>query len=985
MTTSLVTPGQSLHGFTVERLESIEELRCQAAVLTHQETGARLVHLINDDPNNLFCIGFRTPVYDNTGVPHILEHSVLSGSRKFPLKDPFKELLKGSLQTFLNAMTYPDKTLYPVSSQVEADFYNLVDVYCDAVFHPLLTRETFYQEGWHFDLPDAADPVSIKGIVYNEMKGVFSDFHSHVTRKTMGELFPDTTYYYESGGEPEHITDLTYEQFVAFHQQYYHPSNAFIFLYGNLPTEKTLAFLQQQYLVDFRRREVDADIKPQPRWQQPREITIEAPASKEDDGTASVILAWLLEPATNPFAGLLGHILSRYLVGTQSSPLRRALIDSGLGEDLDDMTGFEGELAQTFFAVGLRKTKPEQVTAIRRLVTTTLEREIASGMNADLLEGAIRRIEFRLREITDSGHYPYNLMLADRCYRSWIYGGDPLAHLRFAEPLQRIKAEKAKGTDFFTNQLRTMFLENPHHLISVVTASAAMGEQLGGQTARQAAELSKDFGEDEKQHYHELTGKLLARQMTPPTADELATLPKLDKVDLPTKNQLVPTETVPLAGARWYRHPLFTAGIIYLDMGFDLAGLPAALLPYLPLYTELISRCGAAGYSYEEMSTRISLNTGGISCSDICLTDRENPDELIFKAFFHGKSLPERFGELLAIFQDLFLEPQLDNPKLIKDILLEMRNDLQAAIPRSGHQYAISHAAARLSTSLAIEEQLNGIAQLRFLDQLLQSAELEAIGSVMNKLHQQVINRRGCILSTTYEHPDFCTTQLEALLQALPGTDTNPAAHTLSSGNQAAIQGIEISSSVNYVAQSWKVSGRSAEDLGQFHLLSRNLSTGLLWDKIRVEGGAYGGMAMASGSHPLFSCASYRDPNLSRTLSTFSDSLATLAAGTPVVEVNQSIIGTIGRIDAPKSPHAKGFGETIALFSGRTTAFRQQVRESVLAGTPASLAAKARQLLDEPRKAVTVLGSAAAFDQAAKEGLKISRQPLLPKEEVKIA
>ncbi len=978
MTATPLKIGQSLHGFTVERLENIAELRSRAAVLTHDRTGARLIHLINDDPNNLFCIGFRTPVHDNTGVPHILEHSVLSGSRKFPLKDPFKELLKGSLQTFLNAMTYPDKTLYPVSSQVEVDFYNLVDVYCDAVFHPLLTKETFYQEGWHFDLPSANDPISIKGIVYNEMKGVFSDFHNHVARKTVGEFFPDTTYYYESGGEPEHITDLTYEQFRAFHQSYYHPSNAFIFLYGNLPTEKSLAFLQDNYLETFDRREVDAEIRPQPRWLQPKEITITAPAAKEDDGTASVILAWMFGPATDPLNALLGRILTRYLIGTQSSPLRRALIDSGLGEDLDDMSGFETELVQTFFAVGLRKTRPEHAREISRLVTSTLENEISSGMNEKLLEGAIRRTEFQLREIADSGHYPYNLMLADRCYRSWIYGGDPLAHLRFAAPLEQIKAEKSGGTAFFCQQLQKLFLDNSHHLVSVVTASAKMGEDLGEQTARQVAELTKDFGPKERQFYLQLTENLKQQQSSPPSPEALATLPKLNKTDLPAENKLTPTDYTTLAGVPWYRHPLFTAGIVYLDLGFELNTLPETFLPYLPLYTQLISRCGAADYSYEEMATRISLGTGGIGCSQLCMNHRGKPDELVFKAFFHGKALPERFNELTDIFRDLFMEPKLENPKLIKDILLEMRNDLQAAVLGSGHQFAVSRTAAQLSKSAAFAEKLGGIYQLRFLNQLLKKEDFTAIGSLMVNLHRQIINRNGCLISMTNDQPQRYEKMLAELLMELPVSPLELTTSEFTPSADRSIRAIEISSSVNYVAQSWKVNEASAADTGILSLLARNLSTGILWDKIRVEGGAYGGMAMTSGAHSVFSCASYRDPNLQQTLEIFTTSLETIANGIDAAEVDQNIIGSIGSIDAPKNPHSNGFGETVALISGRSTAYRQQVRESILGGTPEQLSQKARQLREEKQTAMAVLGSTTAFEQAEAEGLSLKRQPLLP-------
>ncbi|MBW1645464.1 MAG: insulinase family protein [Deltaproteobacteria bacterium] len=982
MKNELLPAGKRLHGFLVKRSEEIPELRCQAVILEHEKTGARLVHLVNDDPNNLFCLGFRTPVYDNTGVPHILEHSVLSGSRKFPLKDPFKELLKGSLQTFLNAMTYPDKTLYPVSSQVETDFYNLVDVYCDAVFHPLLTRETFYQEGWHFDLPDPDGEVSIKGIVYNEMKGVFSDFHSHVTRKTMGALFPDTTYYFESGGEPEHIPELTYEQFVDFHRTYYHPSNAYIFLYGNLPTARTLAFLEENYLGEFDRRPVAAAIKPQPRWSAPRTLEIEAPAPKEDDGTASVILAWMLGPATDPLNGLLGQIFSRYLIGTQNSPLRRALIDSGLGEDLDEMSGFEGELVQTFFAVGLRKTKAAHAGAIRDLVRETLEKEVADGLDDDLLEGSIRRTEFRLREITDSGHYPYNLLLADRCYRSWIYDGDPLAHLRFAAPLARIKEEKAKGSEFFRDWLRTWLLENRHHLVSVVTASARLGEELGELTARQAAALSRGFTAEDRHFYHQLTKKLAAEQQRPPSPEALAALPRLSLADLPPKNREVATSEARLPGdIPWLQHPLFTAGIIYLDIGFDLDSVPDDLLPYLPLYTQLICRCGAAGLDYRQMATRISLATGGIGCGELCfnaLTASGEAEKLFFRLFFHAKALPERLPEMIAILRDLFLEPQLDHPKLLKDIALEMRNDLQAGIPRSGHQFAISHAAARLSLARHIDEQLAGLGQLRFLTRQLAAADFSGLAARMKELHELIINRRRCQVSLTYDRPEDCRPELEKLLGELPASDGRRCERRFTPAVDDQIHGIEINSSVNYVARAWRLPGFDPELLGHLHLLARNLSTGLLWDKIRVEGGAYGGMAAVNGSQPIFACASYRDPNLARTLQVFHDSLAAIAAGLPPAEVEQSIIGTIGRLDAPKGPHDRGFGETIARLSGRSPAYRQQVREVILGSRTADLARTAASLLREKRQATSVYGSPKAFAEARAAGLRLVSEPLLP-------
>ncbi|MBD3314823.1 MAG: hypothetical protein GF344_03485 [Chitinivibrionales bacterium] len=970
-------PGVSVHGFRLTRAENIPELRSEAAELVHEKTNARVLHLFNEDPNNLFCIAFRTPIYNNTGVPHILEHSVLSGSKKYPLKDPFKEMLKGSLQTFLNALTYPDKTVYPVSSKVEKDYLNLVSVYCDAVFHPLLNPETFYQEGWHYDLQNPQDEISIKGIVYNEMKGVFSDFRSHLSRKTLSALYPDTTYFYESGGEPEHITDLTYEQFVAFHNTFYHPSNSYIFLYGNIPTEKTLSFLQNNYLGAYERRPVNSSIAAQPQWREPRKIEIQAPSSKDDDGTASVLICWILDKATEPLSTLLGGIFSRYLIGTQGSPLRRALIDSGLGEDLDDMSGLEPDLVQTMFAAGLRKTRAEHTDRIRDLVFDTIRKEVENGLDEDLLEGAIRQLEFALREITDSSHFPYNLMLADRCFRSWIYDGDPLAHLKFEAPLNALKDHKSKGTAFFVQKMREMFLDNNHCLVSTVTASAAMGEKLGEQTREHAKQLTASFGDAQRNECYELTRKLLEAQAAPPPPEALATIPKLSRKDLPPETEKVPSSQRTIADVPVYVHPLFTSGIVYCDIGFDISVLSPELLQYYPLYSELLTRCGAARFDDQQMSKRISLNTGGIGNSDFCITRAGTTDNLLTMGFFHGKALPERFDEMLAIFRDLFLEPRLDDAKLVRDLLLEMRNSLYASVLHGGHRFAIGHAASRLCPSRHISELLGGITQLRFLDKLAKANEMKAVIESLRQVHALVVNKAGTVLSMTYDNADKVQPSLEEFLDVLPIQSRNQANIGFSPNAEGEPVGIEISSSVNYVARSWKLDTPEPHGAGLYHLMARNLSTGYLWDKIRVEGGAYGGMAAFSGSHPVFSCASYRDPYLTATLDHFVNGLKKIATGLPEDDVAQSVVGAVGRIDAPSSPHGKGFGETTALMAGHTWERRQRLREAILGATSKDLAPMAQRILDETRSSVTVLGSESSLSQAVQGGYTMKRENLL--------
>jgi hypothetical protein len=978
-----IKAGEVIGGFKLELVREIPELRSSAYQFTHEKTGARLIHLYNDDANNLFSIAFRTPVSDSTGVPHILEHSVLCGSQKFPIKDPFQEMLKGSLQTFLNAMTYPDKTVYPVSSQVEKDFYNLVDVYCDAVFNPLLTENTFYQEGWHYDLDDMNDPVGIKGIVYNEMKGVFSDFSSVVGRELLSKLFPDTTYYHESGGAPEHIPELTYEQFKDFHRRFYHPSNSFIFVYGNIASEKTLNFINDGYLSVFDRLAIDSSVKPQPLWNEPKTFSIEAPASEEDDGTASVICAWVVGDTTDPAAVFTGSILSNYLLSTESSPLKRALVDSGLGEDLDDMSMFESDLIQLAFMAGLRKTKPKHAQAVLDIIMDTLKKEAENGLDKELIEGAVRQAEFSLREII-GGHYPYNLRLADRCYRQWLNGGDPFALLAFEEPINTIKAEMAKG-GYFERFIKERLIDNNHRLLLVALSSKKLGKKLEELTELQAKRLTDGFTDDDRRRCLDLTAALREQQSTPPSPEALAALPSINKADLPKKGRTVPVDEGNLGEARLITHPIFTSGIVYLDIGFDFCGAPSNLIPFIPLYLELLTRCGAAGYSYEQMAKRVTLSTGGIDASVSCRTKIGTSDGLFLMGFIHGKALEPRFGEMLGIWEDLLLSPDLTNKKLIRDLLLEARNALNSSVIHSGHSYAITNASSRLSRSRLKDEIISGVTQLRFLDAIVKMEDYDKAADSCVKLHEFLINRKACVVSMTANDPSRFTGQLEKFIGRLPAwektgessfTSSAVAGGTVFNSVQKHL-GIEINSAVNFSARAWKIHGLSAADKGRLFLLSRNLSTGYLWDKIRVEGGAYGGMSGMSISHPVFTCASYRDPNLEETLEHFTKGLDEIVNVISREKADQSIVGTMGKIDHPKNPHSLGFGETMDILTGCTVEYHQELRDAVLSATPEDLKRTAEKVLSSGESSITVLGSAAAFDKAAGNGVAFDREKLL--------
>lgn len=967
--------GSKVAGFTVEDIVEIAEINSVAYVLKHSGCGASCIHLYNDDKNNLFSVAFKTPVFDDTGVAHILEHSVLAGSDKYPLKDPFKEMLKSSMQTFLNAITYPDRTVYPVASQVETDFFNLVDVYCDAVFNPLLKENTFRQEGWHFDIEKEGDPLSIKGIVYNEMKGVFSDFHSNVARKMLSGLFPDTTYYYESGGDPKAIPDLSYEEFKDFHARYYHPSNGYMVLYGDIPTEKTLSFVNERFLQNFSFETVNSEVSGQTPWKTPQEMYMKVPSSKEDDGSATVLVNWMWQGVLDGEEGLLCDIITRYLFNGESAPLKRALLDSGLGEDLDDMCGYDNDLFCAAFSAGLAKTKPEHAEKILAIVENTIQKIVDEGPDPDLLEGTVRRIEFSLREIKKGGHFPYPLRLAEGIHRSWLYGGDPMTHIAFEKPLEAIKKKILSEPRYFEKKLESLTLKNSHRLLMVAEASAELGEKLGKQTEEHSKELSKQFGEDDFARFHKQTLELIEEQKREHTEEELSCIPQLDKKDIPEKNEITPLEVSTVAGRPLYVSPLFTAGITYLDISFDLHALSDELLDFFPLYTKYLIRAGAGGMSTLDMAKRINLVTGGVSNSD-CIMNRFNGDDIVAYTTFHGKALASSTEDMVALFRDIFVEPDFSDKRLLKDLVFEGVNSLSSSITRSGHVYAALNGSARLLKTKAIEERMDGITQYRFLKKLSQEEKYDWIFKQFEKIHALLINKETAFVAMTAENASDYTASVGALLDELPSFPPEVAPFALAPERIAPFA-VEVNSSVNYVTQSWKLKHFTAKDCGELYLMSRLLSTGFLWDKVRVEGGAYGGMALFGTSQPIFTFGSYRDPNLGLTLDNYTLALDHILNELTQADVDKAVCGAVGKLDVPKSPHPKGYGEAIAYVVGNTVERRQELRDTLLSCTLEGIRKQAQFLKDTIAESqIAIIASKAGIDDAIEAGYDLRREEL---------
>ncbi|PIP07810.1 MAG: peptidase M16, partial [Syntrophobacterales bacterium CG23_combo_of_CG06-09_8_20_14_all_48_27] len=558
--------GEKLCGFRILRVEQIPDIRVTAYEIEHEITGAKVLHLHCHDRENLYAIGFGTPPADSTGVPHILEHAVLAGSERYPLKDVFNELLKGTLQTFINAFTYPDKTIYPVASQERSDFFNLARVYTDLVLRPRLLQKTFYQEGHHLEFSrheDITSELVISGIVYNEMKGAYSSPDTLMSREIQQNLFPDTTYAFDSGGDPDIIPSLTHEQLKTFHRTYYSPTNARIFLYGDISTGDHLVFLEEM-LNGFERVPVNSSIKSQTRWPQPASVHSFYPIGREEDtrGKTVVNCAWMIVENTDYETVLLLEIVSGALVGSAAGPLRKALIDSGLGEDLSPITGLERDLKQVVFAVGLRGSDPGKAGRIESLILNTLQKVAKTGFDRELIEGVLHQVEFHGREIVRDS-LPYGIILMGRAYHTWLYDGDPLTGMNFPRIIKEIRDKWEARPELFQDIVRTWFLDNPHRLLSVLEPSKTLQEEVEEKSKKRMTRLKASLSYEELENIHREAASLMDFQTEPDPPEALATLPKLKIGDLRRKVEIIPTEKTSINGVPAMVHDIFANGVAY--------------------------------------------------------------------------------------------------------------------------------------------------------------------------------------------------------------------------------------------------------------------------------------------------------------------------------------------------------------------------------------------------------------------------------------
>ncbi len=969
MNTEKLSPGQVLHGFCVERIDALPSINATMIRLQHQQTGARFMHLERDDDNHLFAVGFRTPPDDSTGVAHILEHTALCGSKKFPVRDPFFSMLKRSLNSFMNAMTASDWTLYPFSSMNRKDFQNLLDIYLDAAFFPNLTERDFSQEGHRLEFAEIDNPQSpleYKGVVYNEMKGAMSDPSSLLSRRMGRHLYPTTTYRHNSGGEPSDIPNLTWQQLRDFHARFYHPSNSWFFSSGNLELPALLATVEARVLKQFDRLELDSEVPAEQPLLTPQQVVELYPldAGEPLEKRSMVQVAWLTNDINDSFERLAMSLLQTLLLGNPAAPLYKALLDSGLGANLAPGAGYHDDNRSTYFAAGLQGTDPEQQLAIEKLIVETLEQVATEGFSRERIDGAIHRLEFSSREVTGDS-YPYALLLLMRLMGPWIHGGDPLAALNFEENLERLQQELDKGP-FFEQLIRRQLLDNPHRVTLLLKPDTELGPQQQAQVRAELDRITAGLNEDEKQ---QLVEQGLALKKAQEEPEDLSCLPTLELNDIPPQEHAVAVsqERLGPVNSYWFDQP--TNGIATVALNFGLDGLTEEQLAYLPIFSSLLSQIGAGKRDYLQMAERMEAVTGGISARTSLLDCPDRLDDYLATFELKGKALVRNCQPLFELLTDMLQTPDFNDLQRLHTVLNQLKISLENSVPQSGHTYAARVAAAGLTAAARLREDWSGLSQVAVIREYAgkQPDELQPLADSLAQIARQLFNTRQLQAAITVEKTHFAPfrAELAGLIDRLPQPVEPAVAITASFEPVPKRCGIIWSLPVNYVTRVFRAVAYTHPDSAALMVLAKLLRAEFLHREIREQGGAYGGLASYNAEAGVFSLLSYRDPHLLRTLQVYDQAIDWAAAGQfDSVSVKEAILAVFSDLDKPLSPAGVGAQEFANLRQGMTLEMRNRMRQQLLQVDAEALQAVAAKYLQQVLSAVSVLAGETALQQA---------------------
>ena len=924
-----------LKAYEVIQKEDLSGIKSQGILLKHKKSGARVLLMENDDENKVFAIGFRTPPSDSTGVPHIMEHSVLCGSRDFPVKDPFVELVKGSLNTFLNAMTYPDKTVYPVASCNDKDFQNLMHVYMDAVFYPNIYQhdKTFRQEGWSYKLEEPDGDLTLSGVVYNEMKGAFSSPDGVLDRVILNSLFPDTSYANESGGDPEVIPELTYEQFLDFHRKYYHPSNSYIYLYGDMDMEEKLRWLDEKYLSDFDNIELDSSIRFQQPFDRMREVVQTYSIASEESEEDNTYLSYnkVIGTSLDEKLYLAFQILDYALLSAPGAPLKKALLDAGIGKDISG--SYDNGVYQPIFSVISRNANLDQKEEFIRVIEGTLREIAEQGIDKKALRAGINYYEFRFRE-ADFGSYPRGLMYGLQMFDSWLYDDEkPFIHMQALPTFEFLKENVE--TDYFEELIQKYLLDNTHGSIVIIRPEKGRTARMDRELAERLKEYKESLSEEEVKELVKATKELEAYQEEESSQEQLEKIPVLSRADISREIAPVFNDEIDADGVKVIHHNVETNGIGYVSLMFDLSGIEEELLPYTGILQSVLGIIDTTNYEYGELFNEINVNTGGIGTSLELYTDVTRVKEKEFRATFEirGKALYPKMNVLFSMMREILMESRLEDEKRLKEILAMLKSRLQMSFLSSGHTTAVLRALSYTSPVAKFKDDTDGIGlyeKVKEIEEDFDGCKEELIGS-LKEIARRIFRVDNMMMSYTSSREG-----LEPALDALAAVKGSLNAGGEADHTACVIhctkrnEGFKTSSKVQYVARCGNFIDGGQEYTGALQILKVILSYDYLWQNIRVKGGAYGCMSNFNRAGEGY-LVSYRDPNLEKTVEVYEGVVDYLKNFTvDDRDMNKFIIGTMSNLDRPMNPAAKGSRSMNLYMNHITEEMLRQERAQIL-------------------------------------------------------
>lgn len=930
---------EELTGYEIVEKRTIEDLNSESYILRHKKTGARVALLSNDDDNKVFYIGFRTTPVNSTGVAHILEHSVLCGSEKFPVKDPFVELVKGSLNTFLNAMTYPDKTVYPIASCNDKDFRNLMTVYLDAVFYPNIHKEEkiFRQEGWHYELENADDDLTINGVVYNEMKGAFSSPDDVLEREVLNSLYPDTTYGEESGGDPEVIPTLSYEEFKEFHKQYYHPSNSYIYLYGNMDMAEQLEFMDREYLSHFEEKQVSSEVSLQPPFTQRNRVVKEYPIGEGEKEEESAYFAYNVSVADTLDRELYEafKIVDYALCSAPGAPLKQALLDADLGTEVYGR--YENGIRQPYFSIVSKNTDASGEEAFLETVDRELEKIVKQGFDKKALKAAVNYYEFKYRE-ADYGSFPKGLMYGLQILDSWLYEDRaPFIHVEANATYEALR--KKADSNYFEELVRRYLIENPHKSLVVLLPKKGLTEKKDREQAEKLAAYKASLSAGEIAKIVEDTKALKAYQEEPDTLENLEKIPLLSRKDLRKEAAGFVNEMRKIKETDFLYHDLFTNGIGYLRLIFKLDKVPEDLFPYIGVLTGTFGLLNTKHYGYADLFNEMNILTGGMEAVNNVYGSLQDENKCTVTLELKARALYENLPAAVKLMQEIVMTSDFSDKKRLKEILAEGKSRMQAQMTSGAHMVAAQRALAGVSKTAAINEVISGVAFYRLVEKLDMDFEKEADALIdkLERLAKAVFRTENLMVDFTgsREGADKLAEPVETFKAALYTESVKtgryePVLHKVKEGYKTPGQ-------VQYVCRAGNYKKAGLSYTGTLKVLKVMMGYDYLWSQVRVKGGAYGCMCAFGRSGDCY-FVSYRDPNLQNTVEVYEKAAEYVGAfEADERTLTQFIIGALSDLDTPMTPAMRGLFSLSGYMTDFTEEDLQKERDELLAVTPAEL------------------------------------------------